>query len=487
MLPSELKKAILNLQSALDGHEKIALAFFAQKLRKTGAANPEDQTINQMSLVVDRMNAGNRLFISRAEVKDLYNKLYSHNTKFKEIFAEELGLEQAPAPVASRTEEVYQEFDIYKETDKTLLANLNAAFSPEARAFSNEAASEAEKVVAMECSFHNLEPVVKAVSGDENVVVVAATYRTPQGNASMYVPVEMFNGRATIPSFFTGKDGQHYISKKSIASYVSGFFTKAGSYGNETVGETFTEMAEPEVNAEEFESFASQLSSAKGVASFQHGELAERGRRVISQKLASFGKRSSQVNILEASVNSITYGVSCDGVAFKVPVTIENGKLHEPAVILCKGSIESFTADGVQSLQNAELTDNQVAAVVSPLFALKASDLVETVRQATEEGNYAKAEDALNVLANMDDAKAYRVAFEEYAAGLSAITKEAAPTTKCSRIVKTANSTQPVCGHLNLPLNKVFQDKHGDCRPMTRKGMEDSYEGASFMTSKILL
>jgi hypothetical protein len=51
MLPSELKKAISNLQSALDGHEKIALAFFAQKLHKSGAENPEDQTINQMSLI----------------------------------------------------------------------------------------------------------------------------------------------------------------------------------------------------------------------------------------------------------------------------------------------------------------------------------------------------------------------------------------------------------------------------------------------------
>lgn len=485
MLPSELKKAILNLQSALDGHEKIALAFFAQKLQKSGAANPEDQTINQMSLVVDRMNATNRLFISRAEVNDLYTKLYSRNTKFKELFAEELGLETPAAPVTSRTEETFQEFDIYQDTDKTLLASLNAAFNPESHGLPDDIAKAAEKAVVMECSFPNLEPVVKAVSGDENVVVVAATYRTPQGNASFYVPVEMFRKTATTPSFFTGKDGQHYISKKSITNYIASCFTKSGSHGNESVGEAFAEMIEPQANAGELESFASKLSSAKGIANFQHGDIAEQGRRVISQKLIGFGKRSHQVNILEASTDSITYGVSCDGVAFKVPVKIESGRLQEPAIILCKGSIESFTADGIQSLQHSELTDNQVAAVVSPLFTLKASDLVETVREATEEGNYAKAEDALNVLANMDDAKAYRVAFEEYTNGLSGAVKEAS-TSKCSRIVKTANSTQPVCGHLNLPLNKVFQDKHGDCRPNTRKGMENSYEGAYFMNSKIL-
>lgn len=484
MLPSELKKAISTLQSALDGHEKIALAFFAQKLRKFGSAYPEDQTINQMSLVVDRMNAGNRLFISRAEVKDLYNKLYSNNTKFKEIFAEELGLETLPASTTSKTEENFQEFDIYQNTDKTLLASLNSVFSPDAHVFSNEAAKEAEHIVALECSFPNLEPVVKAVSGDENVIVVSATYRTPQGNASFYVPVEMVNKQASTPLFFNGKDGQHYISQKSVTNYISNFFTRTGSYGNESVGEELS-VVEPEFNSEEIESFANQLSSVNGIARFQHGDLPEHGRRIISQRMKGFGKNSHQVNILDVNKDGITYGVNCDGVAFKVPVKVESGRLQEPSVILCKGSIESFTPEGIQNLQRAELTDNQVAAAVSPLFDLKASDLVETVRQAAEEGNYAKAEDALNVLANMNDEKAYRVAFAEYTSGLSSIKKEAS-TSKCSRMIKSANSTQPVCGHLNLPLNKVYQDKHGDCRPLTRKGMEDSNEGAYFMNSKIL-
>jgi hypothetical protein len=179
MLPSELKKALSTLQSALDSHEKIALAFFSEKLHKTSAHYPEDQTIGQMALVVDKMNAGNRLFISRAEVKDLYKKLYSYNTKFANLFAEELGVEAAEEAAPSKTEEQYQEFDIYQGTDKTLLAGLTSAFDPTATVFSASASKDAENTVAMECGFPGMVPAVKSISGDANCVVVQATY--PQG------------------------------------------------------------------------------------------------------------------------------------------------------------------------------------------------------------------------------------------------------------------------------------------------------------------
>lgn len=483
MIPFELKKAISDLQSALDGHKNVAFGSFASKLRKVGSSYPEDQTINQMSIVVDRMNNGERLFISRAEINDLYNKLYTRNTKFKEVFAEELGLEAPVESSESRTQEKFEEFDIYGDTDKTLLASLNSIFDPEIKAFSNEIARDAEKVVSMECSFPNLEPTVKAISGDENVVVVSATYKTPKGQASLYIPVEIMNKKASIPSFFTGRDGQHYISRKSIASYVDNFFNKVGSFGDEVEG--YSELKEPEVSSEEIESFASQLSSVKGVASFQHGELAEHGRKIISQRIKGFGKKSFQVNIIDSDKKSITYGVNCDGTAFKVPVKIEGGRLQDPSIILCNGSIESFTSDGLLNLQKNELSDNQVAAVVSPLYDFKASELVEIVRSAGQEGNYVKAEDALNILAHMNDDKAYKIAFIEYTSSLSGAKKEAS-TTKCSRVIKTANSNQPVCSHLNLPLNKVYQDKHGSCRPLSRKGIEDSNEGTCLLNSKII-
>ena len=485
MLPFELKKAISTLQSALDGHEKITIASFASKLRKTSSHYPEDQTLGQMSLVVDRMNAGNRLFISRAEVNDLYKKLYSRNTKFAQLFANELGIEAEVEVVPSKDKEEYKELDIYANVDTKLLSDLTSSFDPTATVYSADVAKDAENTVAMECTFSELSPTVKTISGDANCVVVQASYQTSKGISSFFVPVEIVNKRASSPSFFIGKDGSHYISKKSISSYVDNYFNKLGSFGTDIVGEKFSEIPETTVNSDEVENFSSKLSTAKGIAAFQHGDKVEVGRKAISYKMNNFGKQSHQIAILDASTDSVTYGVNCNGLAFKVPVKIESGRLMDPSIIICNGSIESFSAAGINQLERRELTDGRVSAITSPLYSLKPSDLIEVVREAASEENYAKAEDALNVLEYANDEKAYQVAFAEYTASLSGVKKTAEIESKCSRIIKSANSTQPVCGHLNLPLHKVYQDNFGECCPSYRKVMSESCEGSSNLNSKI--
>jgi hypothetical protein len=116
------------------------------------------------------------------------------------------------------------------------------------------------------------------------------------------------------------------------------------------------------------------------------------------------------------------------------------------------------------------------------MSTLKPSEVLNNLRQAMNDGNHAKAEDALNVLANCGDKKAYDVAFQVYMEGLSG--KKVAET-KCSLMVKSAVSEYPVCSHTGLPINKVFQDKDGNCRPLFRKGMDETYEGASFINAKI--
>jgi hypothetical protein len=52
-------------------------------------------------------------------------------------------------------------------------------------------------------------------------------------------------------------------------------------------------------------------------------------------------------------------------------------------------------------------------------------------------------------------------------------------------IVKSSSSEHPVCGHTGLPIHKVYQDDGGNCRPLYRRGMDETYEGASFMNAKI--
>jgi hypothetical protein len=150
--------------------------------------------------------------------------------------------------------------------------------------------------------------------------------------------------------------------------------------------------------------------------------------------------------------------------------------------MISNGGIESFSVAGLKRLYSIDTMDNKVAAVSSPVYGLKPSELVDIVRIAISEENYSKAEDALNVLAESGDDRAYQTAFVDYTNGLNGkVIAESA----CSMIVSSPSSTHQICGHTGLPLHKVSQDKHGNCIPGYRKGMDDTYEGKYFMNSKI--
>ncbi len=144
-----------------------------------------------------------------------------------------------------------------------------------------------------------------------------------------------------------------------------------------------------------------------------------------------------------------------------------------------------FNKDSVNELYVNNQRDYKVAAATSPQFGLKPSDLVNNIRDAIAEGNHSKAEDALNVLASAGDEKAYAHGFHAFLTGLSGKSEKKATESCCSMIIKSASSQHPMCGHTNLPLHKVYQDKEGNCRPTYRKGMDESYEGAVFNNHKI--
>jgi hypothetical protein len=236
-----------------------------------------------------------------------------------------------------------------------------------------------------------------------------------------------------------------------------------------------------------FSSFEEQFSTPKGQASFQFGaEKVTAGREHITRELQSFGFSNPQVVVTRSDNETIFYGVSLDTgkTAFTVPIKIAKGKLTKPTVLLCNGSLASFDKAGINSLVSENKIDTKVAAVASTMSTLKPSEVVNNLRQALAEGNLAKAEDALNVLANAGDQRAYETAFQLYMNGMAgAKTVE----TKCAHTVKTAKavSEHPICAQTGLPTNKVYQDKDGNCRPLYRKGMDESYEGATFINAKI--
>ena len=145
----DLHKQIKNLAKAIEDSEKIALPVFAAKLSKASQSYPEDSTIGMMSGIVARMAGTNKIFISRAEVKELYDRLYTRNTKFASLFSDELGkVEQLKSPTFYNREGDDEAFEALNASydaviDPVLASGLAAAFGDKAPTYSTGVAKKA--------------------------------------------------------------------------------------------------------------------------------------------------------------------------------------------------------------------------------------------------------------------------------------------------------------------------------------------------------
>jgi hypothetical protein len=543
---SNAHQTLLKLANSLakfaEDSEKISLPIFTVKLVRAQEQYPEDYTIGMLSRVVGKMANSEKLFISRAEVKDLYEKFYSRNTKFASVFGEELGKIESQ-PEASKSSLIGEDHstDIMQAAfdnvvDPVLANALNQAFGGTKGAdYTKTVAKHAESIC--QNRFKDLGFTVKSevVCGKENVLVCNVSFETPRGTSSILVPVETADNKVLYaPSMFIGNAGAEELNQHTVYSYLTTWAgdkldvraeevlkasliakgndheisnvdlaltklnaskeSKADYLGPQILG-TEVEVVNPnlilnlpQVEDTEIEAIAKTFDSELGFASFKFGsKLIEQGHSLIQRQLNSCGATTHHIAVLSSNDESITYSVALNGgsVAFKVPLKIESKNALPPTILLCNGSIKSFDKTSVAELLREEGFDRVAASSASPLYGIKPSELVNIVKSAVAENNYIKAEDALNVLSNSDDEKAYEVALSAFTHGLTHQHEEVEETTKCAMIVNTNSSQFEICGHTGLPVHKVYQDKHGNCQPLYRRGMADSYEGASFMNSKV--
>src|SRR6478609_3229080 len=102
MSHEKLNQLVGFIAKNMDDNEKLATPVLAAKLAKCVESFPHDQTIGAISTVIDKMALNEKLFIRRADLKSLYNKLYSRNTKFAELFQNELGIkEEESSPITT--------------------------------------------------------------------------------------------------------------------------------------------------------------------------------------------------------------------------------------------------------------------------------------------------------------------------------------------------------------------------------------------------
>lgn len=529
----KIQQTVASLVKSIQDNEKIATPILAAKLAKAVDAYPGDQTIGAMSRVIGKMAANNTTFISKAELKALYTKLHSRNTKFAELFQDELGVvDSLPSPQLYSRDEATQEVNPFQVGDAVLANALTSVFDKNAplKMYSQDLANKALASVASSLDAWNLKPTALAVSdGNDKFLVIKADYETPKGVTSFYIPVETRGNKVVEASVFMGNAGPQDLDHSTIKGYLttqagtklkmSGagilhVLTKSASgtreisdaeialtkltairqgksefFQNQVVGLKVAEAAKQDVElpkSNEFASFEEQFTSAFGKAAWVFGEaVVKTAREHIVRELSGYGHKNPQVNIAKTDDNTIFYNVALDAgrVGFTVPVKVAGGKVVKPSLMLCNGSVSSFSKEGVNALYVNNYSDFRAAAGASTLSAMKPSEVLDNLRAALAEGNHAKAEDALNVLANSGDTRAHATGFQIFLNGLA--NKQAAPQVKCAHAHHTKHSEHPICSQTGLPVHKVYQDKDGNCRPLYRKGMDETYEGAVFNNSKI--
>ncbi len=519
-----------DLASFAENQEELPTSAVVKKLSKSLEANPHDQTIGGVLRVLESMIQNQKFFIRKGQLKDLYKKYYVVGNKFAQAMESVLGDVSYQPEVKSAPEVSQKELNIYHGADEVLANALAHAFDKNTplKAYSSKMASKATEEVSRELNSWNLPASkISVADGNEKFIIVRADYETTKGMTSFYVPMDVSSGFMQA-QVFVGNGGPSELNNVSIKKYITAnagaklqftpsnileVLVKSASQGREI---SATEMAVIKLNASRsdntpllgtpilgqklaepvrkdvqikkmagFDEFEKQFSTPAGTAAYQFGaDKIKIARDVLIRTMNSFGYNSPQINIVSNTHDTVLHAVSLNNkIAFTVPVKISSGKVDLPKVLICKGSILPLENKTIQSLASEDVFDARSAAQASPLFEMNPVQVLEGLKTSLQEGNLDAAEDALNVLAHSGNEKLHAQALNYYMSNLNK--KEAAPASKCSKLVKRSSSQSLVCAHTGLPENKVYQDAHGNCRPLYRKGMDETYDVGTFITSKI--
>ncbi len=542
--PLDFIKTIKNITDQINSTQTFALPLLVSKIRKTAQENPNDQTLRVITTVLSKMSENGKIFITRAELCDVYSKFATNSTMAYNFFNSHGILE--------KEEELPQRQlagNIDKSSyDQTELANKKVANSlsglwdeqgvPKKDSvdtrYDPTMAMQAKTITNLELSRLGCQPkAVKTFAGTSDLIICDAVYETSRGEAHILIPVELSKSGVLIPTLFLSRFGATelkpnalkdcildsggrnlQINAEQLLNVVSTVkeatnlselelrkLITANSDNSEIVFNkqaAIQEINKQAQNApiqpkiENTESFDSYLNSCKGLAEITFGKTAvENGRNMIINKMASFGYKA-QVSVSSSYDDSIMYAVGFDSakgpIGFEVVAEVKGDKVNIPTIAAIKESVFDFTRAGIDNIAISAVSDSEMLAKVSPVYSLKPSEILETMKRAADKGDYKTAEDALNVLNQTADHETYIKAMAEYMRSINTngnVVKQASNESKCSMIIRTATHNGPVCGHLNLPLDKVYQNKYGECVPKYRQSMDDTYEGMMFHTSKI--
>ena len=530
---NNFKNAVDLIKTALDANEKFLIGPLSVRLNKAASENPGDQTIYSLSAFL-RSKAEKETFISKAELNSVYNKFYTNGTVCASYLDKEITKKAEFTGNKMARDENEGNFDYFKSADPILTNALESAFDPKValKLYSNEIAKLAEKTCGKELCNFPIQPVkIEAIDGNEEVILCKASYETPKGQSHVLIPVEVNGSKTLFPTVFVSNAGFENLNKENLGKHLvatvgKSFKANVGAILNviktakhgvkpdESLNEVeqivlkaslnkkanvsensiFFELTDKnagdiqlKADSEDVESFAQKLGSNKGLAEITFGKsVVEAGRNMIRQAMESFGHKV-QVVVADVNKDQVVYAASNGIGGIKVPVKFANNKPIPPSIALAGGMVESFDQGGIDKLFGEN--DVEKASLASEFYGSKPNELIENIKVAMSNRNYEKAEEILNVLANSGDEKAYKFAFSVYLneIGAKPVEKVASEIQKCAMQIKSPNSIHIMCGHTNLPLNKVYQDAQGNCLPLYHKNIENTNESGSFLDSKLYI
>lgn len=527
------------LAQQLSDSEQLATGLILSKLKKCAEAYPQDKTIVAMSAVLDEVSE-NKPFITRADFKNYYNKFFSRNTKFAQLFTEELGYSPSQQNVEPKKTNLRDNcettfVDAVNVTADSFLSNaLSTVFEK------HQPAKLYDKTLA-EKSALNVSKQLKEIgakasnigvdNGSDKFIIIRADYQTPKGITSIFVPVEILNEKVSEASVFMGNKGPEDLTKDNIVNYVranagKNLLVKSAtvlqalensvstkqeldavdlallnkkakesnqlSFNSQIINQTIeTPVDELKIaRLEEADGLEQKLSSdiGKAISSFGR-QLVTTSHDVVRRELTSIGCVNPQISVAKCDNAGMYFAVKANGgqLAFVVPVKIANNKIMTPSYLVSNGSIMSLSKESINELIIENNVDYKAASIASPLHGLTNGQLLSAVKEAIQEQNYVKAEDALNVIKQNGDVELFAKAFNLYTNSLSNKTASTEQVHKCSMQVNRNSSKHTLCGHTGLPLHKVAVDQYGNCSPKGREAMPSSKESGFFMNYKVFI
>lgn len=531
---NKINKIVGGAVKALHDSEKFSVGVLAVRARKIAEAFPNDPTSVAMYNFLNK-RANFESLISRAEFRNVYNKLFSKNNKFGGLFTEELGITELPKPKLMQREAGDSKNFIkeaYKNLANPILTNaLSEIFDQKGinKPYSVSIAKSAARTCLHELNRFAAPSKIDVVAGQVDLLICQASYETPKGWCSVLLPVEIKEGTALLPTVFLGKLGFMDLSKETLEQHIKETAgknfkidvqqllhevvsakngvkslsememiiakAKAASGNSHDINNILYQeidkvqpLLEPP-QTDETEKFANRLSTSTGIAEFKFGKsVVDKARNLLKMAMNEFGYPHANITVCNADDATVYFAVSVDNrAAFKIPMKISGKKeaacFYSPEIVISAGSIYSFSKSGISKILSSGDPDQYMMAVASPAYGLKPSELIEQVRIAIAEGDIPRAEDALIVL-QQSDSPSFKEALTIYQAGFGGQVKTASQQPCCAKQRKVAYSKYMICGHTNLPIHKVYQDQNGDCHPTYRKSICEA-EGGSFMHSKV--